>query len=224
MTRGSIGFGAGMRLWLGLITILVGVWAGPGHADETVKARWVADGDTIVLQDGRRVRYIGIDAPEIDHTNGRPTPLGHAARSLNRRLVDGWQLRLVYDQETSDRFGRVLAYVYRGDGLFINAELLRQGHAHFLYHPPNVRHADILLAAQRAAMESGRGIWRFVQKEPAAGMTYPGNRRSRRFHAHDCSMAKKISAANRVWFQNQWEAFWSGFAPAKECIPFPPER
>ncbi len=85
--------------------------------------RWVVDGDTVVLADGRHVRYIGIDTPEIDHAKQQAEPLAYGARSVNRQLVEGQSVRLEYDRETTDRYGRTLAYVYRGDGVFVNAEL-----------------------------------------------------------------------------------------------------
>ncbi|BBO67017.1 nuclease [Desulfosarcina alkanivorans] len=189
-----------------------------------VTVRWVADGDTIILQDGRHVRYIGIDTPETDHGHQGAEPMGGEARCLNRRLVQGHQLRLVYDRDKKDRYGRTLAYVYRRDGRFVNAELLKRGLAHVLVRSPNTAKMKALIDAQRTAMEEGRGIWRFLDRSETPPRPCPANRRSMRFHAPECPMGKKISPKNRVWFSSPWEAFWSGFAPAKECIPFPPPQ
>lgn len=206
---------------IGAVLLILAVWVVSGGADPWVTADWVADGDTIILQDGRHLRYIGIDTPEIDHKNHRAAPMGYEAQAMNRQLVDGWQLQLVFDREKKDRYGRTLAYVYRSDGLFINVELLKQGYAHVLYRSPNTSKEKILLTAQRDAMASGRGIWQWVKKDEKPPQAYLGNRRSRRFHAHDCPMGQKMSARNRVRLKNQWSAFWSGYAPAKECIEFP---
>ncbi len=193
-----------------------------GNLQSWVMARWVADGDTIILHDGRHVRYIGIDTPEIEHKNRRAEPLGAEAQTINRTLVDGWKLRLDYDREKKDHYGRTLAYVYRSDGLLVNAEMVRQGYAHVLYRFPNISKQKILLTAQRVAMEHGRGIWQQVSKDNQHPHAYLANRRSKRFHAHDCTMGKSISEKNRVWLKNQWAGFWSGYAPARECIEFPP--
>jgi micrococcal nuclease len=189
-----------------------------------VMAKWVVDGDTIILYDSRHVRYIGIDTPEIDHKNQRAEPMGMEAQLTNRKLVDGWKLRLVYDREETDRYGRTLAYVYRSDGLFVNAEMLERGYAHILYHFPNISKEKILLSAQREAMENARGIWHHVKKDYQQPHGYIGNRRSKRFHAHDCPMGKSISDKNRLWLRNQWAGFWSGYAPAKECVEFPKQE
>lgn len=210
-----------IRCRIGLMVLILAASVGVCDADSWVMARWVADGDTIILDDGRHVRYIGIDAPEIAHKNRRAEPMGHEALTKNRTLVDGWKLRLDYDQEKKDRYGRTLAYVYRSDGLLVNAEMLKQGYAHVLYRFPNIRKQKILLSAQRVAMQRGRGIWRGVKKDHQQPHAYPANRRSKRFHAHDCPMGKRISEKNRVWLKNQWSGFWSGYAPARECIDFP---
>jgi micrococcal nuclease len=123
----------------------------------------IVDGDTIhVLIGGRRekIRYIGVDTPET-HKPGTPVQCyGRAASAFNARLVAGRRVELRTDAEARDRYGRLLAYVYRRpDGLFVNAELVRRGFATILTIPPNVAHAEEFLALQRAARQAGRGLW-----------------------------------------------------------------
>jgi micrococcal nuclease len=211
----------GIRACLAAILLILAVAAVCVHAQSWVKVKWVADGDTIILQDGRHVRYIGIDTPEIDHPHQPAQPMSYAALAANRRLVDGRRLRLVYDREKRDRYGRTLAYVYRSDGLFVNAELVRMGFAHVLYRFPNTANAADLLSAQRQAMVARKGIWRLVKTDEAPPRPYLGNRRSMRFHSPDCPLGKKIAARNRIRLKNQWAAFWEGYAPAKGCVVFP---
>jgi micrococcal nuclease len=123
----------------------------------------VVDGDTVVVQTaGRteRVRYIGVDTPESVKPGTPVQCFAKAASAANRRLVQGEAVRLVHDAEARDRYGRTLAYVYRSrDGLFVNAELVRQGFATTLTIPPNVAHADEFLALQRAARQAALGLW-----------------------------------------------------------------
>jgi micrococcal nuclease len=120
----------------------------------------VVDGDTIhVRVDGRRekVRYIGIDTPE---TRGADECFSQRASVFNGRLVGGERVRLVTDAEQRDRYGRLLAYVYRvRDGLFVNAELVREGYAQPLTVPPNVAHADDFRRLAADARRAGRGLW-----------------------------------------------------------------
>jgi micrococcal nuclease len=134
----------------------------PGATSEAAVVR-VVDGDTIAVRLGgrdERVRYIGVDTPESVKPGTPVQCFAHAAAAENARLVAGERVRLVRDVEARDRFGRLLAYVYRvRDGRFVNAELVRRGYARPLTIPPNVRFADRLAGLARAARAAGRGLW-----------------------------------------------------------------
>jgi len=123
----------------------------------------VVDGDTIHVQLGstrEKVRYIGVDTPETKDPRRPMGCFGQQASDFNERLVGGELVRIVRDVEERDRYGRLLAYVYRAsDGLFVNAELARLGYAQPLSIPPDVRHADRFAALAREARERGRGLW-----------------------------------------------------------------
>jgi hypothetical protein len=95
------------------------------YAEEWVKAKWVADGDTIVLVNGDLIRYIGIDAPEIDHKTNIAEPYGDDSRKFNKKLVLNTKLRLEFDHQRQDRYGRQLAYVFLENGKFVNQALLK---------------------------------------------------------------------------------------------------
>jgi micrococcal nuclease len=139
----------------------------PGHgappAGEGVVTR-VVDGDTVHVALGGRdetVRYIGVDTPESVKPNTPVQCFAEAASSANRRLVDGQAVRVSYDVEQRDRYGRLLAYVYRvRDGEFVNATLVREGYARTLTIPPNVRFAAEFAGLARRAREARRGLWR----------------------------------------------------------------
>lgn len=124
----------------------------------------VVDGDTIHVKLGERVekvRYIGVDTPEIQHPTRGEEPGGRQAAEVNRRLAGGQRVRLELDVQARDRHGRLLAYVWVGD-LMVNAELVRLGYAQVITVPPNVRHRELLAKLQREAREAGRGLWRGV--------------------------------------------------------------
>jgi len=124
----------------------------------------VVDGDTIHVQVGgvrEKVRYIGVDTPETVRPGFGVECFGRAASAANARLVAGERVRLERDAEARDRYGRLLAYVYRErDGAFVNAALVHDGFASPLRVPPNVEHADEFLALSRDARRAGRGLWR----------------------------------------------------------------
>ncbi|MFN0149951.1 MAG: thermonuclease family protein [bacterium] len=118
----------------------------------------VVDGDTIVLSSGEKVRYIGVDTPETVHPEKPVEFMGKEAAAFNKALVEGKDVRLEYDVERKDKYGRTLAYVFL-DTTFVNIELIRQGYAQILTIPPNVKYADLFLTLQRNAREAGRGLW-----------------------------------------------------------------
>ncbi len=119
----------------------------------------VVDGDTVVLTDGERVRYIGVDTPELHHPRKPVQWYAREAMEFNRKLVEGQKVRLEFDVERRDRYGRLLAYVFLEDGRFVNAELLKEGYAQLLTIPPNVRYVDLFVGLQRQARENKRGLW-----------------------------------------------------------------
>jgi micrococcal nuclease len=92
-----------IRCFINLVLLILVVSVGCCGAESWVMAKWVVDGDTIVLRDGRHVRYIGIDSPEIAHKKHRAEPMGDEAQSVNRELIDGWKLRLGHGREKTDR-------------------------------------------------------------------------------------------------------------------------
>jgi len=133
----------------------------------------VIDGDTLQLEDGERVRLIGIDTPEMHESNklrrdsqrsGQNTSaiqeLGRQSFEFTRGLVEGKNVSLEFDVERYDKYGRLLAYVYLKDGTFVNAEIVKQGYSSLMTIPPNVRYSDLFLRLYRDARESHRGLWR----------------------------------------------------------------
>ncbi len=131
--------------------------AGPG----TLVTR-VVDGDTAHVElDGRDVtiRFIGIDTPE-SVAPGQPLEcFGPEAAGYTTDRLEGGRVRLEFDVEREDRFGRTLAYVWIGNELF-NETLVRRGYALVTTFPPNVRYVERFAAAQRDARERDRGLWR----------------------------------------------------------------
>ena len=129
----------------------------------------VVDGDTIRVRLGdrtERVRYIGVDTPESVKPGTPVQCFAKRAAAANAALVAGREVRLVGDVEHRDRYGRLLAYVYRvGDGAFVNALLVRDGYARTLTIAPNVAHAGEFARLARAARSDGRGLWRACAME-----------------------------------------------------------
>ena len=119
---------------------------------QQVQIAHVVDGDTVELADGRRVRYLGINTPE----HGQP--LFEEATAANQRLTEGRTAWIVLDTQPTDRYGRILAYVWVGEH-FVNQELVGRGYANAYSEPPNVRFGEEILAAEQEARKAGLGLW-----------------------------------------------------------------
>jgi micrococcal nuclease len=163
-----------LRRWHLLLLLLPVLAAGSATADpvEGTVVR-VVDGDTIHVQLINRVekiRYIGVNAPEIHHPTRGEEPGGREATEVNRQLVVGRRVRLELDVRTRDRHGRLLAYVWAGDTM-VNAELIRRGYAQVMTVPPNVRYQGLFLKLQREAQNAHRGLWQQAAKKgPSASL------------------------------------------------------
>jgi micrococcal nuclease len=126
--------------------------AAPASADELARVKQVYDGDTVLLEDGRRIRYLGINAPEFRE------PFYLKAKRFNESLVQGRDIRLEFDVERTDTYDRLLAYVYAGDQM-VNADLVRQGLAHAFFVGPGRKHNALFLRLQNEARQRRLGIW-----------------------------------------------------------------
>ena len=168
--------------------------------ERAVVAR-VIDGDTLELEGGEKVRLIGVDTPETVHPSRPVEAFGKEASAFTRSALEGEAIRLEYDQANSagghrDRYGRILAYVYRErDGLDFNAELVRQGFAHAYTSYP-FRRMEEFRRYEREARDAGRGLWgaadttvRGSQSTEEDSTVYV-TRTGKKFHRSNCRYLK----------------------------------
>jgi micrococcal nuclease len=120
-----------------------------------IKVTRVIDGDTVEIEGGQRVRYIGIDTPE---TGRRADCFSEEASEKNRELVEGKTVRLERDVSETDRYGRLLRYIFAGDE-FVNDVLVREGYATAATFPPDVKYSLQFIEAEQEARENNRGLW-----------------------------------------------------------------
>jgi len=148
-------FGLWNKGWLivALAIVLALLSTGCSKVNEnTVLVTHIIDGDTIEIEGGYKVRYIGIDTPE----KGEPYYL--KATEANRSLVEGKEIRLEKDVEDKDEYGRLLRYVWV-DSIMVNAELVRLGYAYSYSYPPNLKYQSYFLQMEEEAREHKRGLW-----------------------------------------------------------------
>lgn len=133
-------------------------------SDDYYAVTRVVDGDTFWVDDGSekglKVRLIGVDAPETRRSARKEIGYyGEESKEYLTRLLLDNEVRLEYDVDRKDRYGRALAYAYLPDGTFVNETLIKQGYATVLTVPPNVQYADAFVRYQQQARKKGRGLW-----------------------------------------------------------------
>ncbi|MBO8171283.1 MAG: thermonuclease family protein [Bacillaceae bacterium] len=119
----------------------------------------VTDGDTFTLDEKWKVRLIGVDTPEMKGKTEEERMLAQKATDFTKTYLLGSEVRLKYDIEKKDHYGRLLAYVYLDDGTFFNELLLKEGYAQVMTVPPNVTYAEHFLSVQKEARDHNRGLW-----------------------------------------------------------------
>ena len=159
----------------------------PAGAEAVVSQR-ITDGDTLRLRDGRRVRLIGINTPELGRNGKTSEPYAQAARRALQALAEGATLYLVTGSEATDRYGRTLAYLFDEQGRNVEAQLLAKGMGYAVAIPPNVAMVACHMAAEQQAREAQLGLW---QQQP---VVVPSELRSGGFHL----VRGKVSAVNRA--------------------------
>lgn len=183
-----------IRSFLFAVTILL-ILSFALAGQSVYKVKRVIDGDTIELENGEPVRYIGIDTPETKHPSKPLQYYGKEASEANRSLVEGKEVRLEFDVQQRDKYGRLLAYVYVGD-TFVNAWLVENGYAQILTIPPNVKYQDKFLELQKKAREEGRGLWaktetQVKEEQKAEDGTVYITKTGTKYHSSNCRYLSK---------------------------------
>ena len=210
----------------------------------TFKVTRVIDGDTIEIDGGERVRYIGIDTPETVDPRKTVQCFGVEASNKNKELVEGRMVWLEKDVTDKDKYNRLLRYVYVGDA-FINLELVKQGFAYSYSYPPDIKYQNQIVTAQQEAREAKKGLWNACTADervypsvtpqdssPAPVTTQNGSSDSclikgnintageKIYHLPGCgSYSKTAIEENRgeKWFCSETEAQTAGWRRALNC-------
>jgi len=212
------------------------------QAGELYQVTRVVDGDTIEVRinnETKVVRYIGINTPETVHPSKPVECFGREASDKNKALVAGKRVRLIQDVSDTDRYGRLLRYVYVGE-VFVNEELVRQGYANASTYPPDVAMSERFRQAEEEARLNQRGLWGsacsgreataapapvpVTTSAPAVGQcTIKGNINSegeKIYHAPGCQSYSKTvidESKGERWFCSESEAVEAGWRKALNC-------
>src|SRR5690606_28208132 len=159
-SKKALRWGAFFVAWLLVAPALADTCGRVPGTGEPVVSRYVIDGDTLGLSDGRRVRLIGINTPEIGR-KGRPSePYAQQARAALEQRVARPGLRLLVGEQARDHYGRTLGHLFDAQGVNVEAQLLREGMGFAIGVPPNLSLLDCHLRQEAAARGAGAGLWR----------------------------------------------------------------
>lgn len=213
----------------------------PTPTNNQLLVKRVIDGDTIELDNGDKVRYIGIDTPETLDPRKPVQCFGKNASAKNKELVEGKPVWLVKDITDKDKYGRLLRYVYLGDpdqesSVFVNLELVKQGFAHSSTYPPDIKFQELFLAAQAEARDANRGLWNscpIVTPSISSSPSSPsvsasdclikaniGSTGDKIYHLPGCGSYDKTAideSRGEKWFCSEDEAVSAGWRKAKNC-------
>lgn len=154
-------------LWLVVRPGLADIKCPDGLVDARARVDYVFDGDTLALMDGRHLRFIGVDTPEIGRKGKPSQPLAEQARQRLMALLEGSpRIGLRYGRERKDRYGRTLAHVFLSDGRNVERLLLEEGLGTALVVPPNLGFVACYARVERAARDGRRGIWSLARYQP----------------------------------------------------------
>jgi micrococcal nuclease len=204
--------------------------------DNLVKVVRVIDGDTVEIEGGERVRYIGIDTPETVDPRKPVQCFGVEASKKNKEMVEGKMVRLEKDITDRDKYNRLLRYVWVGD-VFVNLELVKQGFAYSYSYPPDIKYQDRIVKAQEEARGAKRGLWNSCpavapaetqvpvsqENNPGDSCLIKGNigaSGEKIYHLPGCGSYSKTQideARGEKWFCSESEAQTAGWRKALNC-------
>jgi len=175
------------------------------HINATVAVSRVLDGDTVILTDGRHLRFIGLNTPELARDERPTEPLAAAAtQRLQHLLRPSPHLQLQFGVERHDRYGRLLAHPFLPDGRNLSALLLREGLGFRIAVPPNLQFQNCYDAAEQQARQHARGVWHV-----AAFRTIPADQLARsdtgfrRVHGR----ISRVGESRTAWWLNMGRGF-----------------
>jgi micrococcal nuclease len=194
----------------------------------------VIDGDTIELDNGEIIRYIGINTPETVRPKYPVECFGREASEKNKELVLGKKVILKKDISQRDKYGRLLRYVYVS-GIFVNLKLIEGGYAYATAFPPDVKYSDVFLNAQRDAIENNFGLWGSCKKIKDLSSVKDNSEKNIRiceikgniskrgekiYHSKECEYYNKTKiteSKGERWFCSEKEALNAGWRKALNC-------
>lgn len=174
-------------------------------------------GDTVKLKGGKVLRYIGLEAHPIQSQIALAQQYGQEALEFNRQLVEGKAIMIEWGPQLRDKKGRLLGYVFLNDGLFVNREILKKGHAKLKLVAPNTRYAEEFRNDELTAKRSKTGLWVKEPDDPRIQHEILGNKVSKIYYYPNSPELSDVRDSELVRFRSRVEAVAAGYKPCYSC-------
>jgi micrococcal nuclease len=208
-----------LRHFVTAALLVVSIDSAAAVGQSAARVQRVIDGDTVVLDTVGTVRLIGVDTPETVDPRKPVQEFGVEAAFHVRSMLEGRQVRLEYDQQRLDKYGRTLAYLYLvEDGTFVNLEIIRQGYGHAYLNYP-FRQMELFREAEREAREANRGLWAQSGKAAQAPVEPAKVWVNTSSHVYHCPGTRYYGKTARGAYLSEDDARKQGNRPAygREC-------
>lgn len=175
----------------------------------------IIDGDTIVIEGGQKVRYIGINTPETVHPTKPVECYGHEASNKNRELVEGKKVILEKDVSETDKYGRLLRYVYLPSGqtdesdIFVNDYLVKEGYANSSSFPPDVKYQDKFVNSEKEARGNNRGLWAACSQDSNSQSSFVHQTTNNQPNSDSCLIKGNISSSGEKIYHMPGQRYYN---------------
>ncbi|OIO39660.1 MAG: hypothetical protein AUJ72_00290 [Candidatus Omnitrophica bacterium CG1_02_46_14] len=184
---------------------------------QSVLVTEVLTGDTVRLEGGKTLKYIGIQAPPLQNIIVLVRQYGASALQFNKQMVQGKKVLVEWGSQIRDDHKNLLGYVYLPDGKFVNEEILKAGHAKLKITPPNIRYLDQFRKAELGARRKKLGVWKEEPTNPYLKSEYVGEKNTKIYYFPNSPELDRIPKANLVTFRSRVEAKAAGYRSCSSC-------
>ena len=200
-----------------LISVLFASTEAQAKEKQTARVQEALTGDTVRLEGGKTLRYIGLHAPPLQSLIPLVRQYGSASLEFNKKMVEGKNILIDWGSQLYDNRKDLLGYVFLEDGTFVNQEILKAGHAKVKIVPPNILYDDAFRKCELEARRNRSGLWKEEPKNPFLKSEYIGEKNTKIFYLPNSAELDRIPQANLVTFSSRVQAKAAGFRPCSTC-------
>ena len=204
-------------IYLSLIPVLFANLEAQAKEKQAVLVQEALTGDTVRLEGGKTLKYIGLQAPPLQSLIPLVRQYGSAALEFNKKMVEGKKVMVEWGSQIRDDQRNLLGYVFLEDGTFVNQEILKTGHAKVKIIPPNLRYAAAFRRLELEARRNRSGIWKEEPKNPFLKSEYIGEKNTKVYYLPNSPELDRIPQANLVTFTSRVQAKAAGYRPCFTC-------